>query len=304
MVRMSHLANRPAVPGDAAAAAALVVAYEELLYGESTYSKDDLDAEWEAIDLARDTLVLLDGDEIVAFGSLDDRGKLWRTEAYVHPERRGEGIGAELAVALETIAGSRGAQRIQGSVAEPDEAGRQLFAALGYRPVRVFREMRLELTAEPDHPEWPGGLVSSAFVPDRDAQAFHAAQQEAFAEHWEFRRREFTEWRDLNLAPDRLDPTLWSVVRDGDEIVAGAICEADRYGGGWVAVLFTRRDWRRRGVGRALLQDAFVRCWEHGERTVGLGVDADGTMGAFQLYERAGMRPTLGWVILEKELGR
>ena len=299
---MSELTRRPAVPSDAAAAASLVVAYEERLYGESTYSKDDLDAEWELVDLARDTLVLLDGDDLVAFGSLDDRGKLWRTEAYVHPDRQGRGIGTELAVALEAIAASRGAERIQGSVAEPDAAGRRLFAALGYEPVRVFREMRLELAAAPERPAWPEGLVPGAFDPERDAEAFHAAQQEAFADHWEFRRREFAEWRDFHLSPERLEPALWSVARDGDGIAAGAICEANRYGGGWVAVLFTRRDWRRRGVGRALLQDAFVRCFRHGERSVGLGVDADGSLGAFHLYESAGMRPTLGWVILEKTL--
>jgi hypothetical protein len=35
---------------------------------------------------------------------------------------------------------------------------------------------------------------------------------------------------------------------------------------------------------------------------VGLSVDADGTLGAFHLYESAGMRPALGWVMFEKEL--
>ena len=87
-----------------------------------------------------------------------------------------------------------------------------------------------------------------------------------------------------------------------DEIAAGAICVADHYGGGWVAVLFTRRQWRGRGVGRALLQDAFARFWDRGERSVGLSVDADGTLGAFQLYESAGMSPALGWVMFEKSL--
>jgi GNAT superfamily N-acetyltransferase len=101
---------------------------------------------------------------------------------------------------------------------------------------------------------------------------------------------------------ESFDPSLWGVVRAGDEIAAGAICVADRYGGGWVAVLFTRRAWRGQGVGRALLQDAFRRFWERGERSVGLSVDADGTLGAFHLYESAGMRPSLGWVMFEKEL--
>jgi GNAT superfamily N-acetyltransferase len=302
MARMSGLERRAANPGDAASAAALVIAYEERHYGESTYSQDDLEAEWKAVDLARDTLVLADGDELVAFGTLDDRGELWRAEAYVRPERQGRGIGRELAAALEATARSRGARRMQCSVAEPDEAGRRLFAGLGYRPVRVFREMRIELADEPDEPDWPDGLVAGSFDPERDAREFHAAQQEAFSDHWEFRRREFTDWHALHVATEQFDPALWTVVRDRDGIAAGAVCEAGRYGGGWVAVLFTRRDRRGRGVGRAVLQDAFVRCWRSGERSVGLGVDADGKMGAFHLYEGAGMRPTLGWVMFEKEL--
>jgi ribosomal protein S18 acetylase RimI-like enzyme len=302
MARVSRLDERPARPGDAAAVADLVIAYERSLYGETLYTQDDLELEWRSIDLARDSLVLLDGDEVVAFGSLHERGGLWRTDAYVHPGQQGRGIGAQLARRLEEIAGARGAVRIQSGVAEPDEAGRRLFEGLGYRAVRVFRELRIELTAEPEPPQWPMGLAADEFDADRDARAFHAAQQEAFSDHWEFTTRAFGTWRDFHLVQEKFDASLWRVVRAGDEIAAGAICVADRYGGGWVAVLFTRRAWRGRGVGRALLQDAFRRFWERGERSVGLSVDADGTLGAFHLYESAGMRPALGWVMFEKEL--
>ena len=172
---------------------------------------------------------------------------------------------------------------------------------LSETPVRVFREMRIELTEEPAAPNWPPGLLADAFEAERDARAFHAAQQEAFADHWEYRQRDFAEWSGFHLG-DRLDASLWRVVRAGDAIAAGTIGEANRYGGGWVGVLFTRRQWRGRGVGRALLQEAFCRFWDRGERSVGLTVDADGTQGAFQLYERAGMQPVLGWVMFEKEL--
>jgi GNAT superfamily N-acetyltransferase len=302
MARVSRLARRPAAPGDAEAVARMVIAYERSLYGETAYTQDDLEVEWATIDLARDSLVLLADGEIVAFGSVHDRGQLWRTDAYVHPAHQGRGFGAELAGALEAMARSRGAHRIQSGVAEPDEAGLRLFAELGYEPVRVFRELRIRLEAPPAPPQWPPGLVVDAFDADRDARAFHAAQQEAFADHWEFKERTFEEWRDFHLVKEKFDASLWVVVRAAGEIAAGAICVADRYGGGWVAVLFTRRPWRGRGVGRGLLQDAFGRFWERGERSVGLSVDADGTLGAFQLYEGAGMRPELGWVMLEKTL--
>jgi GNAT superfamily N-acetyltransferase len=142
-----------------------------------------------------------------------------------------------------------------------------------------------------------------AFDPDRDARAFHAAHQEAFADHWDYAPRDFETWSKSHLGSERFDPTLWSVVRAGHEIAAGTICTADTYGGGWVQVLFTRRRWRKLGVGAALLRDAFGRFWERGERSVGLGVDAANDTGAFRLYERAGMLPVLGWVLYEKDLG-
>jgi GNAT superfamily N-acetyltransferase len=278
------------------------MAYERSLYGATTYSLGDLEAEWETLDLEHDALVLLDGERVIAFGSLHDRGELWRVDGYVHPEERGRGIGTELVQALEAIAASRGACRLQNGVIEPDEAGHHLLADLGYRPVRVFRELRIDLAGPPEPPSWPEQLTPDVFDAERDAVKFHAAQQEAFADHWEFHPRPYAEWRQFHIDHERFDPSLWRVVRHGDDLAAGAICEANRYGGGWVGVLFTRRPWRGQGVGRALLRDAFAKFWDRGETSVGLGVDAESATGAFHLYESSGMRSVLGWVMHEKSL--
>ena len=131
---------------------------------------------------------------------------------------------------------------------------------------------------------------------------FYAAHQEAFADAWAATQRDFESWSKFNLESDRFDPTLWCVVRAGNELAAGTICTAGTYGGGWVQTLFTRRPWRRQGVGAALLADAFARFWERGERSVGLSVDAASDTGAFRVYERAGMTPLLGWAVYEKAL--
>jgi GNAT superfamily N-acetyltransferase len=163
--------------------------------------------------------------------------------------------------------------------------------------------MRIELEAPPPAPEWPAELHVVPFDPDADALEFHAAHQEAFADHWDHTPRDFEAWSKEHLAGERFDPTLCCVVRAGDEIVAGTICRGDTYGGGFVHALFTRRPWRRQGVGAALLGDVFGRFWERGEHSVGLVVDAASDTGAFRLYERAGMAPVLGWVMYDKELG-
>ena len=293
----------PAVAADAAAVTEVVWALESSLYGKSAFSQADLENEWSELDLARDARVVRDGDRIVGYGVVRDRGELWRVEGYVHPDALGRGIGKLIATELEEDAARGGARRVQNAALEADSAARGLLESLGYGAVRVFRELRIELEAPPPAPEWPDGLRVVPFDPEHDALEFHGAHQEAFADAWDFRPRDFASWSKAHLRSERFDPALWCVVRAGDEIAAGTICAGDMYGGGWIDVLFTRRPWRRRGVGAALLSDSFTRFWTRDEHSVGLSVDAASDTGAFRVYERAGMTPVLGWVLYEKELG-
>ena len=79
----------------------------------------------------------------------------------------------------------------------------------------------------------------------------------------------------------------------GDEIVGVCLCRSEWQGDstmGWVSVLGVRSSWRRKGLGRALLLQAFAELRALGKRTVGLGVDGLNPTGAVRLYERAGMR--------------
>jgi GNAT superfamily N-acetyltransferase len=300
---MERAVPTPAVAADAAAVTELVVALESSLYGETAFTQADLEAEWSELDLEQDAQVVRVGDQVVGFGAVRERGELWRVEGFVHPGALGRGIGKLIATGLEEDGARHGARRIQNNVFEPDSAARSLLESLGYRPVRVFREMRIELEAAPPAPEWPAGLRVVPFDPEPDALEFHAAHQEAFADHWDYTPRDFESWSKGHLGSERFDPTLWCVVRAGNEIAAGTICTGDTYGGGFVHTLFTRRPWRKQGVGAALLRDLFGRFWERGEHSIGLGVDSASDTGAFRLYERAGMAPVLGWVMYEKEIG-
>jgi GNAT superfamily N-acetyltransferase len=294
--------STPVVAADAAAVAELIVALESSLYGQSGFSRADLEDEWSDLDLENNARAVRDGERIVGYGAVRERGNLWRAEGYVHPDALGRGIGRLIATGLEEDAARRGARRIQNGVYEPDSAARGLLQSLDYRPVRVFREMRIELEAPPPVSELPDGLHLASFHPERDALEFHAAHQEAFADAWNHTPDDFQSWSEQNLGTERFDPTLWCVVRTADEIAAGTICTPDTYGGGFIHALFTRRSWRNQGVGAAILGDAFRRFWERGERSVGLGVDAESITGAFRLYQRAGMVPVLGWVLYEKQL--
>ena len=97
---------RPAVAADAGAVTEIVVALESSLYGPSTFSQADLEAEWSDVDLGRDAVVVDDGRRLLGYGLLRERDDLWRAEGYVHPDaaRRYETL-ADLSVYTVRVAG-------------------------------------------------------------------------------------------------------------------------------------------------------------------------------------------------------
>ena len=188
---MPNLEPAPADSADAAAVTKIVQAVESSLYGATAFSQADLTGEWSELDLERDARVVRDGGRVVGYGVVHERGERWEVEAYVHPDAQGRGIGRLIAAGFEEDAARDGARRIHNSVLEADAAARRLLESLGYGSVRVFREMRIELEAPPPAPAWPDGLRVVPFDPDHDALEFHAAQEEAFADHWESSPRDF-----------------------------------------------------------------------------------------------------------------
>lgn len=181
--------------------------------------------------------------------------------------------------------------RIQFFADERDEALRSRLAAAGYAVIRASYEMELALDGDLEAPSWPDGLSARPFDPG-DSQAVHAAQDEAFADHWGYTPGSFERWQAHTLGSE-LDNSLWRVVWDGDDI-AGLCLNRHRRGEddtvGWIDVLAVRRPWRRRGLGEALLRESFCVFRAVGKRRAGLGVDAENTTGAVALYERVGMQ--------------
>jgi GNAT superfamily N-acetyltransferase len=131
-----------------------------------------------------------------------------------------------------------------------------------------------------------------------DDVAVHAAAEEAFLDHWEHAPEQLDAWQRRRADTDR---SLWFAMRDGEEL-AGVAINDFRFGGGWVAVLGTRRPWRGRGIAQALLLATFGEFWRRGERTVRLAVDAASPTGAVRLYERVGMRAAWRADVYEKHL--
>jgi mycothiol synthase len=176
--------------------------------------------------------------------------------------------------------------------------------ASGWRPVRRSYQMRIELDAEPPEPRWPDGISVRQLQPE-DEHRVYEANTLAFAEDWNFRPQPFERWRDDNFGRENFDHSL-SWLAEGGEQLAGFSVNSWHFSGdpefGWVGILGVAPDWRRRGLGTALLQQSFRDFRARGAKRVGLGVDAENVTGAVRLYERAGMHVHRLNVTYEKAL--
>ncbi|HOT90870.1 MAG TPA: GNAT family N-acetyltransferase [Anaerolineae bacterium] len=236
--------------------------------------------------------------------------------ARVHPDYRSNGIGTHLAQWLETRAresipkapeGTR-VVLLQETLAH-DEAAQALLREQGYRRVRYFFRMVIELDTPPPPPLLPEGITIRPFVRGQEERAVIEAQREAFKDHWGHVEQpfeeEFTRWMHwIDNDPD-FDPSLWFIAVEGDRIVGMSLCSpriAEDPDMGWIGTLGVLRPWRRQGVALALLHHSFGEFYRRGKRRVGLGVDADSLTGALNLYKKAGMHPVRQYANYEKEL--
>ena len=285
---------RPARPADAEAVLALIPPGLDL-------TLDDIRDEWRQRDLERDTWAWEHEGRLAAFGILRSRGEELSVNGFVHPDFLGRGLGTAILEASEARARERGAKKLDNGILAADRAAAALLEANGYRDVRHFYVMTIELDGPPPAPEWPEGLEPRPFE-RKHARAFHAADDEAFADEVDYEPEPFEEFVERRVESPRFDPTLWTAVWDGDEIAATLIADRKRFGAGWIAGLGVRRPWRRRGLGRALLLHAFGQFYERGERRVSLNVHTENPTGATRLYERVGMRVEREEVLYRKEL--
>ena len=132
-------------------------------------------------------------------------------------------------------------------------------------------------------------VSESSRSPLSSRRAFHAALEEAFAEHWEYQPQPFEKWWERQVAKPDHDPSLWFLVRTGEDVVAATRNDPERSGGGWIGALGVRPAWRGRGLAKALLLHSFREFHRRGQRRVGLGVDSENATGATKLYESVGM---------------
>jgi GNAT superfamily N-acetyltransferase len=282
---------------DLAAIAELFGSVEEAVGGRpSRLDAAGVDGWLHTISFETNTWLVEEEGELVAGAFAQCFGELGNGAGAVRPSAWGRGLGAQLVDTMERRLSDEGALRTHSWTVAGDEAAAALFAGRGYRVARRFWEMAIELESDPPEPS-----VRVEPFAEEDAESFHAALEESFADHWEHHPEAFDEWWNRQLRRENYEPSLWFLIRDGEEIAGVARCEP-RPPAGWVGALGVRPAWRGRGYGKALLQHSFREFRRRGYTRAALGVDASNATGATQLYEGVGMHAEQEFVVWEKTL--
>ena len=220
--------------------------------------------------------------------------------------RRTADFDAAAATLLEWAEGRSGEEPepvLRTSVWQRDEQMRRALSEHGYSLIRHSYTMEIDLGDTIATPAWPEGIRVRT-IRDGEARPVWEVHEETFADTWEYPGVSFEEWKHWMIDGPMFAPDLWFLALAGDEIAGICLCRvSDREPDlGWVQMLGVRRTWRRRGLGRALLQHAFSEFGARGFGRVGLGVDAESLTGADRLYETAGMRVVRRRDVYEKLL--
>jgi len=313
---------RSATLDDAAATAVMFNAWARHVIGVDDLTENSVRVMWTApqVDLAEDMRLI-----VAPVGQIAGYGSVWglfepytqvNTFVRIHPDHQRRSIeGALLAWAEEHVRQVTFAKAVRGTRicltgyrADIDPIGRAAYKQAGFTTVRYMHRMRIDLNGVSPAPVWPDGVTIRSFVPDQDEAAVVQVFQAAFRDHWGYVAPSIEE--DLKMlrhwmTDPKYDPALWLLVMAGERLVGISLnvaCLDEDPEMGWVSTLGVLREYRQRGIARALLLHAFGQFQQRGRKRVGLAVDTQNLTGALRLYESVGMHPYRTTHVFEKEL--
>ena len=290
---------RPLTHDDLPALAEFLARDEERLTGRPSRIGAADAREWTSLtDLEHDSWLVEDESGIAAVSWVHAVDDVAVGVVAVSERAQATPLAAEFVARCEERGRAHGAARMHQFALGPDTYARELLASLGYDDVRHFYDMAIELTERPELVD-----VEIEILRPEEAEAFYVAIDAAFQDHWEHHSRPFAEWWERHTSSPNFDLSLWFLIRSDGEIAAASRNEANRNGGGYVAVLGVRREFRGRGYAKALLYRTFAEFWDRGLPRVTLGVDATNPTGATHLYESVGMHVEAENIVYEKALG-
>ena len=303
--------SRPAKREDLEDVAALKDTWDVAYFGESGSNRAGLQYDWGAplFEFDRDTrMIHTDDGTFVAYAehTSPDVAERFESGGCVHPDHEGRGIGSAIISWTEEQTRSRlevetSSTRLWNSTGAPNVNGLRLFEERGYRPIRTFYQMRIDLDASFEAGPVPRDVTVRSHVEGVDDRAAYEVIEEAFASHFGSVHESFEEWLAHQRADETFDPGHGAVAEVDGQIV-GASVNSVIDGTGWIYEIGVREGWRGRGIGKALVRHSFTRFARDGIRVARLGVDAENESGALEMYRSVGMRPVREWRVFEKSI--
>ena len=178
--------------------------------------------------------------------------------------------------------------------------------SLGYEPVRYGIGMSRSLENIPKA-ELPEGIEVRP-VRLEDCRKIWDASIEAFRDHWGFSEPEEEDYESYRTSK-YFQPELWQVAWHGDEVVGSVMNYVDpdfnqklNRKRGWTEEISTHREWRRKGIAKALIVRSMHMHKANGMTEVGLGVDTQNPNGALQLYQSLGYEKEREFITFRKPM--
>jgi GNAT superfamily N-acetyltransferase len=281
------LSARPATDADLPALVVLQQAFDTRWFGAPEQDESEVR---ESFDRARPhercTVVLHDGDRLVA------AGWWWKTDdttLLIDPAV----TDLDVADALVGWLGASGA--VHAEALAGDELLRAALAGRGW----VHRLSQFELVRDVAglaEPQWPDGVTVTSIGDDAETVHHLIYRQAGWADVPGHGDRDPAEWHELFLAGE--DPGQQVLAWRGDELVGVALGKTFSDATGWVAQVAVRPDQQGRGLGRALILEAFGRRAASGATRLGLGVSA-ANGDALRLYESIGLEIDREWMLYQ-----
>ncbi len=260
-------------------------------------------------DPARDLLVAPSPDGARLLGARDvrvtDRGDeevlILESWGGVHPEVRETDLALDLLRAALDRAGRLLAERgrtrgiLQARCGEGDAGTRATFAAAGLAFARSLATMLKRDQSDVEPSAFRPGIDVLCYRPGVDDEAWVAAFNDAFGDHWGgFMGMNLPLWRHYLAEPD-FNPTISVVAWDGDDLAGFCHCRIDAdlnaVNGrrvGMIRYVGVRPRWRSGGLGKALTRAGLLTLRDAGMDACVLGVDTENVTGAHHLYARLG----------------
>ena len=313
---------RPFTLDDAEATVNLFNAYSQHLFGRDEEDLNEMINDWTSpgLNLEEVTRVVEDENgQIIGYFEVWDTTQPHVTKyvwTILHPQFWNPTIYQDMLAWTESCARKRItlAPRdtrvvMSQTIPHKDKRRRTALENYGFNLIRNFLRMEIELNTAPAKPIIPEGLRIVPIDLDLELEAAILATEEAFEDHWGYVKKSMEElleqWHHTIENNDDFDPSMWFLAKDGDQIAgicrsSGNMSEDPHFG--WVNQLAVRKPWRQRGLGLALLLNAFNDFHQRGYNRVGLSVDATSLTNATRLYEKVGMHVTQQYDTYEMEI--